>query len=96
MEGGTIFHFVTDGIHSTLERAKEAAGGLDVRVLGGTAVIRQYLQARLIDEFHLAVSPRLLGGGEHLLSGIDLPALGYVISERVATPTALHVVLTKA
>jgi dihydrofolate reductase len=96
MEGGTTFHFLTNGIHSALERAKEASEGLDIRVLGGVGVIRQYLQARLIDEAHLAIAPRLLGRGEHLLRGIDLPALGYGVTERVATPNALHVILTKA
>ncbi|HTD65854.1 MAG TPA: dihydrofolate reductase family protein, partial [Candidatus Limnocylindria bacterium] len=57
MAGGTTFHFVTDGIHTALQRAREAAGGLDVRLGGGAATIRQYLQAGLVDEMHLAVSP---------------------------------------
>lgn len=96
MEGGTTFHFVTDGIHAALHRAREAAQGLDIRVLGGTAVIREYLQARLIDEAHLAIAPRLLGRGEHLLGGIDLLKLGYAVTDRVATPNALHVILTRA
>ena len=77
MEGGTVFHFVTEGIHAALERARAAAGRQDIRLLGGVATIRQYLQARLVDEMHLAVSPILLGSGEHLLAGLDLPALGY-------------------
>ena len=77
MEGGTVFHFVTDGIHAALEQAREAAGGRDVRLGGGVATIRQYLEARLIDEMHLVLSPVLLGRGEHLLAAIDLPALGY-------------------
>lgn len=95
MEGGTTFHFVTDGIQAALKRAREAAGGLDVRVGGGPATIRQYLQAGLIDQLHIAVSPVILGSGENLLAGIDLPKLGYKVTERVTTPAALHVVLTK-
>ena len=95
MEGGTVFHFVTDGIHAALKRAVEAAKGQDVRLGGGAATIRQYLQAGLIDEMHLAVSPVLLGGGEHLLTGIDLPKLGYQPSEHVPSAQATHVVLTK-
>src|SRR5436309_16054575 len=77
MEGGTTFHFVTDGIHAALERAKQAAQGKDVRLGGGVATIRQYLNAGLIDEMHLAIAPNLLGRGEALLAGIDLAALGY-------------------
>src|SRR5688500_867130 len=77
MEGGTVFHFVTGGIHEALERAREAAGAKDIRIGGGASTIRQYLEARLIDEVHVAVSPVLLGGGEHLFAGLDLPALGY-------------------
>ncbi len=95
MEGGTTFHFVTDGIHAALKRALEAANGRDVRVGGGVATIRQYLQAGLIDEMHLAVSPVLLGAGENLFAGLDLPKLGYQRSEHVSTPSATHVVLTK-
>ena len=95
MEGGTTFHFVTEGIEAALVRAKEAAGDKDVRLGGGAATIRQYLAAGLIDEMHLAISPVLLGRGEHLLSGIDLPARGYRCVEHVATPDATHVVLAK-
>lgn len=95
MEGGTTFHFVTNGIHAALERAREAAGGLDVRVGGGAATIRQYLQAGLIDEMHLAVSPVILGSGESLLRDIDLLKLGYTCREQVVGPAAMHVVLAK-
>ena len=77
MEGGTVFHFVTEGIAAALERARDAAGELNVRVGGGASTIRQYLQAQLIDEMHLAVSPTLLGTGEPLLAGLDLTKLGY-------------------
>ncbi|HEV2631186.1 MAG TPA: dihydrofolate reductase family protein [Pseudolabrys sp.] len=96
MAGGTVFHFVTDGIHAALKRAMDAAGGRDVRVGGGVATIRQYLQERLVDEMHLAVSPVLLGRGEHLFAGLDLLQLGYRTSEHVPTELATHIVLTKA
>jgi dihydrofolate reductase len=96
MKGGTVFHFVTDGIESALRQARDAAGAKDVRIGGGVSTIRQYLQAGSIDEMHLAVSPVLLGSGEHLLSGIDLPALGFAVTEHVATAAATHIVLTKS
>jgi dihydrofolate reductase len=95
MEGGTTFHFVTDGIHAALSRAKEAAAGKDVRLGGGAATIRQYLVAGLIDEMHLAISPVLLGKGEHLLAGIDTVSLGYKCTEHASSDKATHVVLTK-
>jgi len=95
MNGGTTFHFVTGGIHEALERATEAAGGLDVRLGGGVATIRQYLQAGLVDHLHLAISPVILGSGESLLAGIDLLKLGYKCTKQVTSPAALHVVLTK-
>jgi dihydrofolate reductase len=95
MNGGTTFHFVTDGIHAAFQRATDAANGKEVRVGGGVATIRQYLQAGLIDEMHLAISPAILGSGENLLAGIDLPKLGYQVTEYVPTEKAAHVVLTK-
>jgi dihydrofolate reductase len=95
MAGGTTFHFATDGIHAALERACASAKGKDVRLGGGVSTIRQYLEARLVDEMHLAVSPILLGRGEHLLGGLDLPALGYVQTEYVSTPAAAHYVVAK-
>ena|SRR5690242_19286399 len=95
MEGGTVFHFVTDGIHAALERARAAAGHQDIRVGGGVATLRQYLQARLVDEMHLAVSPIMLGSGEHLLAGLDLPALGYRCTERVAGAKAVHYIIAR-
>jgi len=100
MAGGTTFHFVTDGIVAALDRARGAAGGQDVRVGGGVSTVRQYLRAGLIDEMHLvnrhlAVSPVLLGQGENLFAGLDLPALGYQRAEHVSSPHATHVVLTK-
>jgi dihydrofolate reductase len=95
MKGGTTFHFITGGIHEALERARDVAKGQDVRVGGGVATIRQYLQAGLIDEMHLAISPTLLGRGEALLAGIDLTAQGFRCTEHVGTAKAQHVVLTK-
>jgi len=95
MQGGTVFHFVTDGIEAALARAREAAGGQDVRLGGGVATIRQYLRAGLIDEMHLAVAPVLLGRGEALFEGLDLPALGWRCTEQTASEKAMHVVLTR-
>jgi len=95
MEGGTTFHFITDGIHAALKRATEAAGGKDVRLGGGVATLRQYFQARLVDEAHFAISPVVLGSGEHLFAGLDLRTLGYECIRHVGTANATHVVLTK-
>jgi len=95
MEGGTTFHFVTEGIRAALDLAREAAGGKDIRIGGGVATIRQYLEAGLVDDMHLAVTPVVLGTGEHLLSGIDLRGLGFTCTEHVCAPKAMHVVLTK-
>ena len=95
MDGGTTFHFVTGGIHSALEQAKAAAGDRDVRIGGGVATVRQYLQAGLIDDVHLAMRPVLLGAGEHLFGGIDLRSLGYECAESVAGERATHVFLRK-
>jgi dihydrofolate reductase len=95
MRGGTIFHFVTDGIHAALEAARAAAGELDVRLGGGVATIRAYLAAGLVDELHVAISPVLLGSGEHLFEGLDLPKLGYHRAEHVPTPNATHVVFRR-
>jgi dihydrofolate reductase len=95
MEGGTTFHFVTDGIVGALERAKDAAHGLDVRLGGGVAAVRQYLRAGLVDEMHIAIAPVLLGAGESLLSGIDMPSLGYEVAEHVSSPHATHVLFRK-
>jgi dihydrofolate reductase len=95
MKGGTTFYFVTDGIESALQRAKEAAKEKDVRIGGGVATIRQYLRAKLIDELHLAVRPILMGSGENLFAGINLAALGYECTEHVSTEHAMHVVLKK-
>ena len=96
MKGGTTFHFVTGGIREALDRARQAARGKDVRVGGGVATVRQYLRAGLVDEMHLALSPVLLGNGEHLLAGIDLLALGFRPTEQTPSEKALHVVLTRS
>jgi len=95
MAGGTEFHFVTDGIHAALERAKAAAGDRDVRLGGGVSTIREYLNAGLIDELHLVMRPVLLGAGENLLNGIDLRALGYECDRSVSGERATHVFLRK-
>jgi dihydrofolate reductase len=92
MQGGTTFHFVTDGIHRALERATAAANGKDV-CIGGVATVQQYLRAGLIDELNLAISPVLLGSGESFLGDIDLVKLGYTCTEHVAGERATHVVL---
>jgi dihydrofolate reductase len=95
MQGGTTFHFVTGGIHEALERARAAAGRQDVRIGGGVSTVRQYLQAGLVDEMHLAIAPTLLGSGEPLLAGIDLTQLGFRCTQHVGTDHALHAVLTR-
>ncbi len=96
MEGGTTFHFVTDGIEAAGQRAKAAANGKDVRVGGGAATVRAYLRAGLVDELHLAQSPALLGSGESLFSGLDLLSLGYRCVERVPSDKTTHLVLARS
>ena len=95
MEGGTTFHFVTDGIHSALQQAVAAANGKDVRLGGGASTIQQYLRAGLIDEMHLVLSPVLIGRGESIFRDLDLPALGYQLSNHIASPNATHMFLTR-
>jgi dihydrofolate reductase len=95
MQGGTTFHFVTDGIHAALAQAKAAAGEADVRIGGGAATIRQYVEAGLVDELHLAVRPVLLGRGEPLFQGLDWRACGYHCVEHIAGERATHVVIKK-
>ena len=96
MEGGTVFHFVTEGIEAALERARKAAGARDIRLGGGASTVRQYLQARLVDEMHIAVSPILLGAGEPLLAGIDLPKLGYKLEKSMNGERAVFYSITRA
>jgi len=93
MDGGTTFYFVTDGIHAALERARDAAGNLDIKIGGGVSTVRQYLSAGLIDELHFAFSPVMLGRGEAMFEGLDLPGLGYRVIETANTELAMHVVL---
>jgi dihydrofolate reductase len=95
MEGGTTFHFVTDGIEAALQAARTAAADKDVGLGGGVATIRAYLKAGLVDQMHLAISPVLLGEGEHLFSGLDLPKLGYRVADHVSSAAATHIVLTR-
>lgn len=95
MEGGTVFHFVTGGIQDALDQAREAAKRMDVRVGGGANTIQQYLRAGLVDEMHVAIAPILLGRGERLFEGVDLPALGYECVQHVASEKATHVVFRR-
>ena len=95
MDGGTTFHFVTEGIAVALERARAAAEGKDVRLGGGVNAIQQYLRQRLVDEMHLAIAPVLLGAGERLFDGVDLRALGYACTEHVPSSRATHLVLSR-
>ena len=95
MEGGTLFHFITDGIEAALNKAREAANGKDIRIGGGTSTIRQYLQKGLIDELHLAMSPVFLGTGEHLFAGLNLPAVGYEKMDVVHSNLATHLMVKK-
>lgn len=95
MEGGTTFHFVTEGIHLALEKAFDSANGKDIRLGGGVNVIQQYLKEKLIDEMHIAISPVLLGSGENLYSGINMVSLGYKCVEQIATENATHIIIKK-
>jgi dihydrofolate reductase len=95
MQGGTTFHFVTGGIEEALRRAKQAAGDKDVKIGGGVSTVRQYLQAGLIDSLHFALAPVVLGRGEALFTGLDLPALGFSVTKHEATERATHFVLEK-
>ena len=93
MEGDTTFHFVTGGIHEALDKAREAAKGMDVRIGGGANTIQQYLRESLINELHIAIAPVLLGSGERLFEGVDLRALGYECVQFLGSEMATHVVL---
>ena len=95
MEGGTVFHFVTGGIEAAMEQARSAAGDKNVKIGGGVSTVRQYLQVGLVDEMHFAISPVVLGQGEAMFAGLDLPALGFSVTEHVATEAATHLVLTR-
>jgi dihydrofolate reductase len=95
MAGGTTFNFVTDGIHAALDRARAAAGGRDVKIGGGVATVRQYLEAGAVDEIHLAIAPVVLGRGEAFFAGIDLPKLGFRVAAHVAGEKATHIILAR-
>jgi dihydrofolate reductase len=95
MKGGTEFRFVTEGMHAALEQAKAAAGTADVRIGGGVSTVRQYLQARLVDELHFALRPVFMGAGEHLWQGLDMRGLGYECAEVVPGERASHVIVRK-
>lgn len=95
MEGGTTFYFITDGIESALQKAKKAANGQNIRIGGGVSTVREYLQAGLIDEMQLTISPVLLGSGENLFQGLDLVKLGFTEAEKIDGEKAMHVVLKK-
>lgn len=95
MQGGTTFHFVTGGIEEALQHARAAAGGKDIKIGGGVSTVRQYLQAGLVDEIHFAIAPILLGRGEAMFNGIDLPSLGFRVASQEATEHATHIVLSK-
>jgi dihydrofolate reductase len=95
LQGGTTFHFVTGGPAEALERAREAAGDKDIQISGGASTVQQYLRAGLIDEMHIAISPRLLGGGARLFEDVDPGALGYDVTQFVGTEKALHVVISR-
>ena len=90
MQGGTTFHFVTDGIEAALERAREAAGGLDVSIGGGAATVQQYLRVGLVDEMRIHVVPVLLGGGERLFDDVGGAIDDYELVELVSSPAAAH------
>jgi dihydrofolate reductase len=95
MKGGTTFYFVTDGIHSALEKAKAAAGEKDVRIGGGVSTVRQYLSERLIDELHLVFRPIFMGRGERLFEGLDLRDLGYSVDKWVPGERSVHLLISR-
>jgi dihydrofolate reductase len=90
LEGGTTFHFVTDGIEAALDRAREAASGKDVALGGGADVCNQFLAAGRVDEMTLNVAPILLGGGERLFEGVGVPGRALELVGAVDGPGATH------
>ena len=95
LEGGTTFHFVTEGIHTALDRAKQAANGKDIRLCGGASTIRQYLKEALVDQMHIVITSAILGTGEHLFNGIDLVKLGYKCIQSTPSEKVMHVIIAK-
>jgi dihydrofolate reductase len=90
MQGGTTFHFVTDGIEAALVRAREAAGNLDVTIGGGAGTVQQYLHAGLVDEMAIHVVPVLLGSGSRLFENLDGGLDGFECGELVSSAAAAH------
>ena len=95
MEGGTTFHFITDGIESPLNQAFAAAGGKDVRLGGGASTIQQYLRAGFLDELHVCIVPILLGSGERLFTGLEQVADLYERAEMISSPAVTHMRLVR-
>jgi dihydrofolate reductase len=95
MEGGTTFHFVTEGFEAALEQARRAAGGKDVALAGGAHAAQQYLKAGLVDEMELNVAPIILGGGERLFEGLGDDLHGLVLVRTVVGPKANHLMFTR-
>ncbi|MBL7699050.1 MAG: dihydrofolate reductase [Chitinophagaceae bacterium] len=95
MKGGTVFHFITEGIDSALEKAKKAADGKDIRIGGGVSTVRQFLQKGYIDEMHIAFSPVVLGSGENLFAGLDLPKMGFTDIQTTYGKGALHAIMRR-
>jgi dihydrofolate reductase len=89
MEGGTTFHFVSDGIESALEQARQAAGDRRIQIAGGAQTLQQYLRAGLLDELYLHIAPKILGSGERLLTDVGQPQLEQV--EVIGSPLVTHV-----
>jgi dihydrofolate reductase len=91
MQGGTTFHFVTDGIESALAQAREAAGQHDVWLAGGASVVNQYLTANLVDELDISIAPVILGDGERLFAGVQPNALSLEQVRAVDAPGVTHI-----
>jgi dihydrofolate reductase len=96
MDGGTTFHFVTDGIESALTRAQDAAADRDVLIAGGARVAQQYLRAGLVDEMQIHVVPVLLGSGERLFDDFDGSAMGWESVSVVSSPAVAHFSFVRA
>jgi dihydrofolate reductase len=96
MEGGTTFHFVTDGIESALRQASAAAGDRDIRLGGGVATVQAYLRGGFVDDLHVVIVPVLLGRGERLFDNLDGGPFGYRCVELVSSPAVVHVRLARA
>jgi dihydrofolate reductase len=95
MAGGTVFHFVTDGIEAALDQARAAAGDRHVRLGGGASTVQQYLRAGLVDELHVVVVPVLLGSGERLFEDLGEALDGWRCVEFTPSATVSHVRLRR-